>query len=396
MSAALPAKPSLEHLKKQAKVLLAEHADKNPDCLPILRQLHRLKDLDDQAVFAAVVKLADVQFALAMDYGFTTWDELLHHLEHRNSGLSGRAALAWAKLRRNPALARIIGGEARAVADVHAVFPTLELEGPEGRFVVEGEDYGEGSSRLVKEQRLGEFLNAIGVQAPQITLLEAEGQHFGVHRKIEGIPADRVELPAADLEIVANQLAGVLNRMHSVPLADACRILGWPAMTPEEAAKKCRFGGYLDEIVEARMAKELDADQELKDVWRETREWYTTFVSRPADLVFGHGDLWLGEARLTRTVDGYRLSGVTHLMNAGVMNLYDEFLRVASLGYFIEDKPLERAVIAAYHRIPGTRRVEEAPLRHAITAFWFYLAQEASAENRPKWLANAKHTLKRM
>jgi len=45
--------------------------------------------------------------------------------------------------------------------------------------------------------------------------------------------------------------------------------------------------------------------------------------------------------------------------------------------------------------LSGTRRVEEDPLRHAIAAFWFYLAHESTGENRLKFLANAKQTLRR-
>jgi hypothetical protein len=39
--------------------------------------------------------------------------------------------------------------------------------------------------------------------------------------------------------------------------------------------------------------------------------------------------------------------------------------------------------------------VEEDPLRHAIAAFWFYLAHENTGDNRLKFLANAKQTLRR-
>lgn len=59
--------------------------------------------------------------------------------------------------------------------------------------------------------------------------------------------------------------------------------------------------------------------------WRPTRperrlaqdqEWITNFVSTPADLVFGHGDLW-EDLPLVAKRRRYRLSGLANLYNAG-------------------------------------------------------------------------------
>lgn len=57
----LPARPSLEQLRKQAK--------------------DRLKTLRAQGTDAS---LADVQFALARDQGFQNWADLAHHVETIN------------------------------------------------------------------------------------------------------------------------------------------------------------------------------------------------------------------------------------------------------------------------------------------------------------------------
>lgn len=56
----LPAEPNLEHLRKQAKVLLREWRKQNADTR---RQL------------------ADAQHEIAREYGFTTWTDLKHHVE---------------------------------------------------------------------------------------------------------------------------------------------------------------------------------------------------------------------------------------------------------------------------------------------------------------------------
>lgn len=58
MSRRLPAHPNLEHLKKQAKDLLADLRRQNP-----------------------AAKLADAQQAVAREYGFATWPQLKSHVE---------------------------------------------------------------------------------------------------------------------------------------------------------------------------------------------------------------------------------------------------------------------------------------------------------------------------
>jgi len=76
MSPVLPLHPHLDHLKKQAKALLkAQCAGDALACEP-LRQLHRFADVGDAEILAASVQLHEVQFALALDYGFPSWERL--------------------------------------------------------------------------------------------------------------------------------------------------------------------------------------------------------------------------------------------------------------------------------------------------------------------------------
>ncbi len=58
MSRDLPARPNLDHLKKQAKELLQTLKEQDPDA-----------------------QLADAQHALAREYGFTSWPRLKAHVE---------------------------------------------------------------------------------------------------------------------------------------------------------------------------------------------------------------------------------------------------------------------------------------------------------------------------
>jgi hypothetical protein len=73
MSRSLPPAPSLEYLKKQAKQLLREHAQGKPGVAATLRLLPRFVTASDAEILAADVTLAEVQQALAMEYGFKNW-----------------------------------------------------------------------------------------------------------------------------------------------------------------------------------------------------------------------------------------------------------------------------------------------------------------------------------
>ncbi|MCY2930118.1 MAG: hypothetical protein NTV86_11620 [Planctomycetota bacterium] len=84
MSASLPPKPSLEQLKKEAKDLRKAHRAGDASCCEILRRLHRFAAASDAAILAADVPLKEVQFALAMHYGFKTWQELSSHVVAKN------------------------------------------------------------------------------------------------------------------------------------------------------------------------------------------------------------------------------------------------------------------------------------------------------------------------
>jgi hypothetical protein len=70
----LPARPSLEQLRKQAKELLRDYRAGTPAAAERVRAvLPRLEKPED-------VILADAQFVLAREYGFESWPKLVHHV----------------------------------------------------------------------------------------------------------------------------------------------------------------------------------------------------------------------------------------------------------------------------------------------------------------------------
>jgi Lon protease-like protein len=77
MSRDLPARPHLEHLKKQAKELLAAHQRGDPEALQRLgASLPACAGLSPDAIAELPLALHDAQSALAREYGAHSWAEL--------------------------------------------------------------------------------------------------------------------------------------------------------------------------------------------------------------------------------------------------------------------------------------------------------------------------------
>lgn len=76
MTKSLPANPSLESLKKEAKSILKAYRKSDPSCCVVLRNLHHLKNRSDEEIFDSEISLQETQFALALEYGFRDWSEL--------------------------------------------------------------------------------------------------------------------------------------------------------------------------------------------------------------------------------------------------------------------------------------------------------------------------------
>ena len=81
MTSPLPERPNIEHLRKQAKQLLKAHKAGDPSACSTLRRLHRFTNATDEQILAAPFTLKEVQFALALSYGFRNWDHLKAYVE---------------------------------------------------------------------------------------------------------------------------------------------------------------------------------------------------------------------------------------------------------------------------------------------------------------------------
>jgi ankyrin repeat protein len=79
---ALPSKPSLDHLKHQAKDLLREHARRDLGAAQRIREFHpRFAGVTDGDIFGAHLRLSDAQLAIARESGFPSWSRLKRHIE---------------------------------------------------------------------------------------------------------------------------------------------------------------------------------------------------------------------------------------------------------------------------------------------------------------------------
>lgn len=81
MSGSLPPRPTVEHLKKEAKAIMRAHRARDAAALPALRRLRRFAQATDAEIFTAKIALHEAQFALAMLYGFESWDKLMRRVE---------------------------------------------------------------------------------------------------------------------------------------------------------------------------------------------------------------------------------------------------------------------------------------------------------------------------
>ncbi|HSU57096.1 MAG TPA: TIGR03067 domain-containing protein [Candidatus Dormibacteraeota bacterium] len=78
----LPARPNLDHLRRQAKGLLAALASRDEDAACILREhLPAAKDLSVAQILQTHYRLADAQSATARKTGFAGWPHLARHVE---------------------------------------------------------------------------------------------------------------------------------------------------------------------------------------------------------------------------------------------------------------------------------------------------------------------------
>lgn len=78
----LPARPNLDHLRRQAKTLLSALESSDPEAIStILTHLPAAKRMTAEQVLGTRFRLADAQSAIARKTGFASWPHLARHVE---------------------------------------------------------------------------------------------------------------------------------------------------------------------------------------------------------------------------------------------------------------------------------------------------------------------------
>jgi hypothetical protein len=84
----LPARPSLEHLKAQARDIMRDHAAATPQACQRLREFHpRFAGLSDSEAAATALGWSDALLAIAREYGFASWARLKHRVDSAGGDL---------------------------------------------------------------------------------------------------------------------------------------------------------------------------------------------------------------------------------------------------------------------------------------------------------------------
>jgi hypothetical protein len=90
-----PPTPTLEAVKKEAKAVLKAHAAGDASaCCEVLRHLKQFEGKADANILAGEISLVEVQYALAMDYGFESWAEMKAFVESLETMASGGLPLS--------------------------------------------------------------------------------------------------------------------------------------------------------------------------------------------------------------------------------------------------------------------------------------------------------------
>src|SRR6478609_7797369 len=76
----IPARPSLEQYRKQAKDLVKSRARLQPEVFERSRHHPRLSELSEAQLRAAAFTLADAQLVLAREHALKTWPEFMRHV----------------------------------------------------------------------------------------------------------------------------------------------------------------------------------------------------------------------------------------------------------------------------------------------------------------------------
>lgn len=218
----LPARPSVEQYKKQAKDLIKTCASGDPDSLRRIKQYHpRFGKLSDAEFHSISLRLTDAQLAIAREHGFESWPKFTKHIEaltRENSPVSkfeaaadaviaGDVATLERLLREDPELVRARSSRAHRATLLHYVAANgvedYRQKTPKNAVAVAEMLLKAGAEVDATLEAYGGKSTALGLVATsihplragvQIELLEALLEHGAA---VDGAPGERSPLIAA-------------------------------------------------------------------------------------------------------------------------------------------------------------------------------------------------------
>jgi hypothetical protein len=118
----LPSSPNLDHLKHQARDLLADLKARNPEALSRMKEFHPkfIKRKEDERITR--FSLADALLVVAREYGFESWPKLKGYVESATGPTPERPTLEQCEKVAQDLLEAFRTGEPRAMQNVWAYF----------------------------------------------------------------------------------------------------------------------------------------------------------------------------------------------------------------------------------------------------------------------------------
>lgn len=203
----LPAHPSLEHLKHQAKDLLRQHSQQQPASAQILREFHpKLRHATDEKIFSTHLTLSDAQLVIAREYGFASWPRLRHHIE--KPGIGGNLALPHHERIEDPIFRRAVNlidsGDTSGLSRLLNENPALIRQ----RVLLEGGNYfrNPGLLEFIAENPIRHGTLPANILDVTRLLLEAKPEHSSIDDTLGLVASGRIprecEVQAPLLEIL--------------------------------------------------------------------------------------------------------------------------------------------------------------------------------------------------
>ncbi len=293
----LPARPNLEHLKKQARLLLRGSLQAQPEAI------HRFREAQVQPSTGAP-KLADAQHVIAREYGFDNWPNLKVHV----GALSDDPMEALT--------AAIKANDATLLRQVLQQYPALKSKLDEPL-----PDYSFDTPALIaavhKENRqMIDALLSAGANINARTKWWAGG--FGVLDTSSAELTPYLIERGAYVDVHAAARLGMFDRLRSLVEADAGLVhaRGGDGQTPLHFAASIEIAGYLLDHGAEIDARDIDhestAAQYMAALWPRRPEVARYLISRGAQtdilMAASVGDLELVRQHLDDDPDSVRIN----------------------------------------------------------------------------------------